>query len=313
MGLGSIIKGATKAITSPQGLGTIIGAALAAPTGGMSIAWGASLGGMAGSAIGGGKPMDIAGAGALGYGLGSLATPMLAPRAAPALGGGANPMGSGFGGTARPAAGGVGSLGAGTNAGQFDLSLASGHTPAMHSGSMGGYYDVVNGSQLPSLEMNVDPYTLTGSQPSVLNSNYLNAAANQTAATEAPFWESDMMKYGSGIALLAGLMEDPNYETVKSPKERPSQVDQYYADVAEFGEGNVPVPAALQAPPPSRVNNYGSKRLGAKRYAQGGAVDSEPAWLTPGEFVMTKDAVRGAGGAKQMYELMDKLEQRGAR
>ena len=54
-------------------------------------------------------------------------------------------------------------------------------------------------------------------------------------------------------------------------------------------------------------------------YSQGpgtGTSDSIPAMLSDGEFVMTADAVRGAGGgdrregARKMYETMDRLEAR---
>jgi hypothetical protein len=47
-----------------------------------------------------------------------------------------------------------------------------------------------------------------------------------------------------------------------------------------------------------------------------GTSDSIPAMLSDGEFVMTADAVRGAGGgdrregARKMYEAMDRLEAR---
>ena len=47
-----------------------------------------------------------------------------------------------------------------------------------------------------------------------------------------------------------------------------------------------------------------------------GTSDSIPAMLSDGEFVMTADAVRGAGGgnrregARKMYEMMDRLETR---
>ena len=47
-----------------------------------------------------------------------------------------------------------------------------------------------------------------------------------------------------------------------------------------------------------------------------GTSDSIPAMLSDGEFVMTADAVRGAGGgnrregARKMYETMDRLEAR---
>jgi hypothetical protein len=45
-----------------------------------------------------------------------------------------------------------------------------------------------------------------------------------------------------------------------------------------------------------------------------GTSDSIPAMLSDGEFVMTADAVRGAGGgsrregARRMYQMMDRLE-----
>jgi hypothetical protein len=34
---------------------------------------------------------------------------------------------------------------------------------------------------------------------------------------DRPFWESDWMKYGTGIALLAGMLEEPEWETIDPP------------------------------------------------------------------------------------------------
>ena len=42
-----------------------------------------------------------------------------------------------------------------------------------------------------------------------------------------------------------------------------------------------------------------------------GTSDSIPAYLSNGEFVVTAKAVKNAGGAKPMYEMMDYLEKGG--
>jgi hypothetical protein len=67
------------------------------------------------------------------------------------------------------------------------------------------------------------------------------------------------------------------------------------------------------------LNKGGIMDLRGGGFSQGpgtGTSDSIPAMLSDGEFVMTADAVRGAGGgdrregAKRMYEMMDRLETR---
>ena len=361
--------------TSPQGIGMIIGAALAAPTGGMSMQWGAALGGMAGAAAGGENPQGIAGAGMMGYGLGSAAS-MAMPTAATAA-----PMG----GQAAP--GGVfnASTGASTNmAGNVGTQALMGGQAGpggVYNGTTGNIHSSVgvealadrsnawgtqlqtppfsesqitprpdygldyrdnvrsldvSASQISGIPRDVGPmprgYSLSGIPRDVgpmprgfpaPDISYATGTESPlipptgietiTDGVDKPFWESDYMKYGLGAALVAGMFEDPEYDNFDAGPPRPSVVSEYYADVAEHGVENVPVPTQLQPPPPSQRNNYGSKRssLGRRRYAQGGEVDSVEALLTPGEFVMTTDAVRGAGGAQRMYALMDKLEQRG--
>ena len=70
---------------------------------------------------------------------------------------------------------------------------------------------------------------------------------------------------------------------------------------------------------PVLVAEGGIMDLHGGGHAQGpgtGTSDSIPAMLSDGEFVMTADAVRGAGGgdrregARKMYEAMDRLEAR---
>ena len=41
-----------------------------------------------------------------------------------------------------------------------------------------------------------------------------------------------------------------------------------------------------------------------------GSGDIAPAMLEPGEFVLTRDAVKGAGGPEVLYPLMAQLESR---
>ena len=63
-------------------------------------------------------------------------------------------------------------------------------------------------------------------------------------------------------------------------------------------------PAGMGAPLPPRVSGYIEGPGGPR-------TDSIPARLSDGEFVMTADAVNGAGGPEPMYDLMDRLERRG--
>jgi len=101
-----------------------------------------------------------------------------------------------------------------------------------------------------------------------------------------------------------------------------SPIDAYYQCVNENGADNCQMP-------PEMMNQNNPLTIPTAQYAQpfqqGGAVnapgtetsDSQPAWLSDNEFVMTADAVRGLGngnvdlGANRMYDIMAQLEQRG--
>ena len=120
---------------------------------------------------------------------------------------------------------------------------------------------------------------------------------------------------GSGIAsgLLASLLAsgDEDEEMVIDARKFGTGKDYASTPLIDYGkEGSV-----LQ---PFRANTGGSifpRRDGGIMPSEGsGQVDDVPAMLTAGEFVLTKDAVKGLGGGDQnvgiqrAYNMMDSLE-----
>lgn len=120
---------------------------------------------------------------------------------------------------------------------------------------------------------------------------------------------------GSGIAsgLLASLLAsgDEDEEMIIDAKKFGTGKDYASTPLIDYGkEGSV-----LQ---PFRANTGGSifpRRDGGIMPSEGsGQVDDVPAMLTAGEFVLTKDAVKGLGGGDQnvgiqrAYNMMDSLE-----
>ena len=116
----------------------------------------------------------------------------------------------------------------------------------------------------------------------------------------------DMMLYGGlGTGILGKLIESGKPKGDDTPTPEPRKIDdmiwgphQDWRD--RFAKGGV-----------------ADLRDGGESKGPGtGTSDSIPAMLSDGEFVMTADAVRGAGGgdrregAKKMYEAMDRLEAR---
>jgi hypothetical protein len=100
------------------------------------------------------------------------------------------------------------------------------------------------------------------------------------------------------------------------------EMEAYYQCVLENGPEACQMPDSMnnqQNPVNIQPSSY------AQSFEQGGSVnglgtetsDSQPAWLSDNEFVMTADAVRGLGdgdideGANRMYNMMAQLEQRG--
>jgi hypothetical protein len=127
----------------------------------------------------------------------------------------------------------------------------------------------------------------------------------------------------TGIASLtnpitANIAAPPAKETESvapvTPSVTTNPLDAYYECVAQYGAEFCQLPDDLS-----------NTTTGPVSMAHGGMVDaigtetsdSQPAWLSDNEFVMTANAVRGLGngdinqGAARMYTLMDQLEKRG--
>ena len=92
--------------------------------------------------------------------------------------------------------------------------------------------------------------------------------------------------------------------------------------VADAPVDNMPIPdQGMTIGGPAQFNNGGAayypRRNGGIMPSEGsGTKDDVPAMLTAGEFVMTRDAVKGAGngnlnsGINKMYGMMDRLERK---
>ena len=153
------------------------------------------------------------------------------------------------------------------------------------------------------------------------------------AAVDAVEDESikESMKFASDI----GEMDIPIMDLVEEFeiifKRKPSSLDelkQFYRDFYEYkGPGdNVRIRDKIKEKVVMEAKDGGLMNLGGKEMDMRGGgfipigskerADDVPARLSKNEFVMTADAVRGAGGgninkgAKRMYETMNKLEAR---
>ena len=139
------------------------------------------------------------------------------------------------------------------------------------------------------------------------------------------------MKFASDI----GEMDIPIMDLVEEFeiifKRKPSSLDelkQFYRDFYEYkGPGDdVRIRDKIKEKVVMEAKDGGLMNLGGKEMDMRGGgfipigskerADDVPARLSKNEFVMTADAVRGAGGgninkgAKRMYETMNKLEAR---
>ena len=153
------------------------------------------------------------------------------------------------------------------------------------------------------------------------------------AAVDAVEDESikESMKFASDIGEMDIPMMDLVEEFEIIFKRKPSSLDelkQFYRDFYEYkGPGeNIRMKEKIKEKVVMEAKDGGLMNLGGKEMDMRGGgfipigskerADDVPARLSKNEFVMTADAVRGAGGgninkgAKRMYETMNKLEAR---
>ena len=121
-------------------------------------------------------------------------------------------------------------------------------------------------------------------------------------------------KAGEGIASgLASQLADSLFSKDEDPDP--------YGSMARATRGAGQAPVTLRQRAPRRQTDilyrneggpaYFPRRNGGIMPSEGsGTKDDVPAMLTAGEFVMTRDAVEGAGGINNMYSMMDKFERK---
>jgi len=237
-------------------VGMLLGAALAPMTAGTSLAWAGSLGTAAnmaiGGAIGGGYSGGLPGAiqgGLTGYGIGSLASPMIPTQYGGTAAATAPSTAAGVPRNIGPPRGIASTLSTPTMASAVPNPMQSGFS-APNIGPMG-----TSGFSAPN------PVGSTGpSVPNPVSRTQMQAVPDAGAGAEnVPWFKEDWFKYASGVPYLLGMFEKPNYQTVEAPERRPTVVDRYYADVAKYGVENVPVPAELAPPPSDRVPTWGMR------------------------------------------------------
>ena len=127
-------------------------------------------------------------------------------------------------------------------------------------------------------------------------------------------------KAGEGIASgIAAQLVDSLFSEEEDPDP--------YGNMARFNRGAGQAPVTLRRRAPRQqtdllyanqggVAHYPRRNGGIMPSEGSGTKDDVPAMLTAGEFVMTRDAVKGAGngnlqnGINKMYGMMDNLERK---
>jgi hypothetical protein len=283
-GLGGFVKDTVGSVKNAVGgnsgvLGAVIGGAMAYYTGGMSVLAGASLGSAAGTYAGTGDLGAAAGAGLSTYGLGAAGMG-IAGGTTKGMVGGATVAGGLLGGSEPPPS-----------------TLQPMPTPQSnpHSGEVsipgsaeriGSNPQLTQGlGQLPTLSTNLDAF---GDNDPMTDMSLTSGPADSLAVDPMDSY------YQCVIANGAENCQMPEYGTASA---EPTQQNPVNLQTAQY----------------------------PTNYQGGGAVDaigtetsdSQPAWLSDNEFVLTADAVRGMGdgnidvGAGRLYDLQAELEQRG--
>lgn len=294
-------------------LGGIIGGALAYFTGGMSLAAGAALGSAAGTFADTGDLGLAARAGLGMYGMGTAATGLIGAGAAAS-------------GTA--AATQVGVPGSVAGASDMGAAAARGFTgtaaPAASSAANNFYKVAKVAGQLAQKEPEQPPMSLAPQAPTPIQ-NKDNGAIQIPGSGQYGGTANPQLSQGLG-ALARPTTQNaiPNsaasYTNITNTGD--PEMEAYYQCVMENGAEACQMPDSMQNQQ-SPVNVQPAQY--AQSFEQGGTVnglgtetsDSQPAWLSDNEFVMTADAVRGLGngnideGANRMYNMMAQLEQRG--
>ena len=349
-GIGGLFKGVSNLFGGEGGLlGGLIGGALAFFTGGMSLAAGAALGSAAGTFADTGD-LGLAARSAIGaYGLGtgvsgalgSTAAKASAASMAPQVGvpGSVNGV-SNMGATGRSMSNAITS---GTSAVPNDFFKVAKVASKLTSQPNQGVQNQAPVTPMPiapaPVQMNTGPIKIPGADLNrqVKTSNpQLNEGLGGLAKPYQNIPIYSQQNTMPAPAPAPAPIPDPSLTAYQFNDPLagidPEEMAAYYECVAEHGADMCQMPDQMldqtnsMTMPIDYPQSYAEGgNVNAINMQNGGAVhgigtetsDSQPAWLSDNEFVMTADAVRGMGngdideGANRMYQMMAQLEQRG--
>ena len=156
---------------------------------------------------------------------------------------------------------------------------------------------------------------VASNNPEVL-STFLNKFPSPTEKTGFGYQYGPLLAASSAILPLAFRQEEPDYGVGYDEQAREDFTFSHAADGGEVTGGIANSGQKIEHPD-GKVKEH-PKRIGEIAGAGTGTSDDIPAMLSDGEFVMTAQAVRNAGGgsrkagAKNMYKLMKSLEKGGS-
>jgi hypothetical protein len=156
---------------------------------------------------------------------------------------------------------------------------------------------------------------VANNNPEVL-STFLNKFPSPTEKTGFGYQYGPLFAASSALLPLAFRQDEPEERVGYDEAERERFTFSYAADGGEVTGGIANTGQKIEHPD-GKVREH-PKRIGEIAGAGTGTSDDIPAMLSDGEFVMTAQAVRNAGGgsrkagAKNMYKLMKSLEKGGS-
>ena len=156
---------------------------------------------------------------------------------------------------------------------------------------------------------------VASNNPEVL-STFLNKFPSPTEKTGFGYQYGPLFAASSALLPLAFRQDEPEEGVGYDEAERERFTFSYAADGGEVTGGIANTGQKIEHPD-GKVREH-PKRIGEIAGAGTGTSDDIPAMLSDGEFVMTAQAVRNAGGgsrkagAKNMYKLMKSLEKGGS-
>ena len=156
-----------------------------------------------------------------------------------------------------------------------------------------------------------DASTLSSEDKSIFLKKYLNADKAKSSVLGGMSIGDAALMYGLSTAAIGWVIDQTTSDEGAGEK-----IDPYIPHGKDYGWMKPHIDYDYDIPIRAQGGIINLQGGGESRGPGTGTSDSIPAMLSDGEFVMTADAVRGAGGgnrregARKMYEAMNRLEAR---